>query len=158
MRTATNAPGGNGWTNLNNGLAVTQFYSGGGRTAAGGRIVGGTQDNGSLLLQQGQWKPVRGGDGGFVAVDPASDNTTYGEYVYLALHRSSNGAPSVYICNGITEGMPDEGNAKYCGANATKKANFIAPFILDPNNGNRMLAGANSLWASDDVKSAAPTW
>jgi photosystem II stability/assembly factor-like uncharacterized protein len=157
-RNATGGSSGNGWANLNNGLAVTQFYGGAGRTAAGGRIVGGTQDNGSLLLQQGQWRPVRGGDGGFVAVDPVSDNTTYGEYVYLALHRSTNGAPSTYICTGITEGMPDEGSARYCGPNATKKANFIAPFILDPNNANRMLAGANSLWASDDVKSAAPTW
>ena len=158
IRAATSAPSENGWSNMNAGLAVTQFYSGAGRTAAGGRIVGGTQDNGSLLLQQNVWRPVRGGDGGYVAVDPQSDNTTYGEYVYLALHRSTNGQPSQYICNGITEGMPDEGNARYCGANATKKANFIAPFILDPNNANRMLAGAASLWASDDVKAASPTW
>jgi photosystem II stability/assembly factor-like uncharacterized protein len=158
VRTATSAPGGNGWANLNNGLAVTQFYGGAGRTAAGGRVVGGTQDNGSLLLQQGQWRPVRGGDGGFVAVDPASDNTTYGEYVYLALHRSTNGQPSTYICNGITEGMPDEGNAKYCGASATKKANFIAPFILDPNNPSRLLAGAASLWVTEDAKAPSPTW
>ncbi len=55
------------WTNMNNGLAVTQFYSGAGR-AASGRIVGGTQDNGSLLLAGGFWRPWRGGDGGFVAI------------------------------------------------------------------------------------------
>ncbi|MGH8028365.1 MAG: WD40/YVTN/BNR-like repeat-containing protein, partial [Arenimonas sp.] len=44
------APSGNGWTHMNNGLAVTQFYSGAGRTAAGARVFGGTQDNGSLRL------------------------------------------------------------------------------------------------------------
>lgn len=158
LRTVTDAPAGNGWSNMNAGLAVTQFYSGAGRTAAGGRIVGGTQDNGSLLLQQNTWRPVRGGDGGYVAVDPRSDATTYGEYVYLALHRSTHGQPSTYICNGITEGLPDEGSARFCGAGATKKANFIAPFILDPNDPDRMLAGAASLWVSDDARAASPAW
>ncbi len=38
-------------------------------------------------------------------------------------------------------------------------ANFIAPFILDPNNSDRMLAGGTSLWRSNDVKTATtPTW
>ena len=39
-----------GWINLNNGLAITQFYSGAGKIYPGGvtRIIGGTQDNGSL--------------------------------------------------------------------------------------------------------------
>jgi len=153
------ASGANGWTNLNNGLAVTQFYSGAGRTAAGGRVIGGTQDNGSLMLHGGQWQPFRGGDGGFVAVDPASDLWLYGEYVYLSIHRSSNGGlGSSYICAGITEAMPDEDGRGYCGAGATKKANFIAPFVLDPNNAGRLLAGANSLWVTDNAKATVPAW
>jgi hypothetical protein len=149
-----------GWANVNTGLAVTQFYSGAGRTAAGGKVVGGTQDNGSLLLEFGNWRLFRGGDGGFSAVDPVSDATIYGEYVYLSIHRSINGGFSGYICNGITEGLPAEegGSPVYCGTGATKQANFIAPFILDPNNANRMLAGANSLWVSDNVKAGTPTW
>ena len=153
------AVGSIGWTNLNNGLAVTQFYSGAGRTSAGGRIVGGTQDNGSLVLDAGLWHPFRGGDGGFVAVDPASDQVIFGEYVYLSIHRSLNGGLSAsYICEGITEALPAEGDGnEYCGAGATKKANFIAPFILDPNNSNRLLAGAASLWVTDSAKGAA-TW
>ncbi len=150
---------GGGWVNMNNGLAVTQFYSGAGRTSAGGRIPGGTQDNGALVMDGALWRAFRGGDGGFVAVDPVSDSTIYGEYVYLSIHRSVNGLPSAYICNGITEALTaDEGGAPYCGANATKQANFIAPFILDPNDANRMLAGANSLWVSDNVKAPTPSW
>ena len=152
--------GSNGWTNLNNGLAITQFYAGAGKLAAGGRIIGGTQDNGSLRFSAGNtWTMYRGGDGGVSAVDPIDDQNLYGEYVYLSLHRSQNGgASSNYICLGITEGLPDDGIRLYCGAGATKKSNFIAPFILDPNNANRMLAGANSLWVSDNVKAATPTW
>jgi hypothetical protein len=150
---------GNGWSSMNNGLAVTQFYSGVGRTAAGGRIYGGTQDNGSLVLDSGFWRMYRGGDGGFVAIDPASDLTVYGEYVYVALHRSFNaGGSSGYFCSGITEGLPpDDGGNTYCGTGATQKANFIAPFVLDPDNSSRMLVGANSLWVTDAVK-GTPAW
>jgi hypothetical protein len=149
-----------GWSNMNNGLAVTQFYSGAGRSAAGGRIIGGTQDNGSLQLTNGSWRPFRGGDGGFSAVDPANDQVFYGEYVYLAIHRSLNGGQSAsYICAGISEGMPaEEGGNDYCGAGSTKKANFIAPFILDPNNSGRLLAGGASLWVSDSARLPTVTW
>ena len=147
-----------GWSNMNNGLAVTQFYSGAGRTSAGGRIVGGTQDNGSLMLSTGLWRAVRGGDGGFVAVDPTSDLTLFGEYVYLAIHRSVNGGLSAgYICTGIGDGLPNDGSSIYCGASATKTANFISPFILDPNNPNRILAGGASLWVTDSAR-ANVTW
>ena len=154
----TQGVSGAGWANANAGLAVTQFYSGAGRAGAGGRIIGGTQDNGSLQLAGGAWTPFRGGDGGYVAVDPANDLFFYGSYVYLAIHRSTNGGFASYICNGITEARPNENNATFCGAGATKKANFIAPFILDPNNSNRLLAGANSLWVSDNAKAGTPTW
>ncbi len=150
--------GGVGWTSANAGLAVTQFYSGAGRSASGGRIIGGTQDNGSLTLTQGTWSPFRGGDGGYVAVDPASDLVFYGSYVYLSIHRSTNGGFAQYICSGITEALPSEGSSDFCGAGATKKANFIAPFILDPTNPNRLLAGANSLWVSDNARAGIPAW
>ena len=35
---------------------------------------------------------------------------------------------------------------------------FIAPFVLDPNEANRILAGGSSLWRSNNVKSSPPTW
>jgi hypothetical protein len=83
---------GGGWTPVNNGLAVTQFYSGAGRTAAGGRVIGGTQDNGTLDLSLGAWSIYRGGDGGYSAVDPVSDQVMYGSYVYLSIHRCTAAA------------------------------------------------------------------
>ena len=49
-----------GWTNLNNGLAVTQFYSVATNVATGS-IVGGTQDNGTLRTPGSgtTWSTVR---------------------------------------------------------------------------------------------------
>ena len=147
------------WQNLNNELGITQFYGGAGLLAAGGKIIGGTQDNGDLRLVSGTtWARIGGGDGGFAAVDPIDDTTAYGEYVYASVRRYG-GAGNGMICNGITEGKKDETNIPYCGPNATEATNFISPFILDPNVRDRMLVGANSLWVSDNVRTvAAPLW
>ena len=135
-----------GWTMLNNGLAITQFYGGAGHNGTNGRIIGGTQDNGSLVYTGSgtSWTKSFGGDGGFSAVDPTDGNYNYGEYVRLTLHRSTTGGAASFIYQGITE--------------AGSSANFIAPFALDPNNPNTMLAGGASLWRSTNVKAAAPSW
>lgn len=154
---ATSAATGNGWVNLNNGLEITQFYSGAGR--AGGIIVGGTQDNGSLRYAGTgtNWVEFYGGDGGYSAVDSADSNFAYGEYIYLSIVRSTNGAVNAQnICTGILDGYTDPTFG--CGAGATQASNFIAPFVLDPNNNNVMLGGGARLWRSTNVKAATPAW
>ena len=138
-----------GWQELNNNLGVTQFYGVAGSVATG-TIVGGTQDNGSLRYQTSTgaegWTTMFGGDGGWSAADPTNSNYFYGEYVYLRIHRSTNGgASSSYIYSGISDA-------------ANSCANFIAPFILDPNNANTMLGGGCSLWRSANVKATTPSW
>ena len=144
-----------GWTQLNNNLGITQFYGAAGNFLEFGGIlspviIGGTQDNGTLVYTGStNWAIGKGGDGGYCAADPI-DPVFYGEYVYLTIYRNAGGSPFVY--GDIYFGIGDANNA------AT--ANFIAPFILDPNNSNTMLAGGLSLWRSNDVKSfiPAPTW
>jgi hypothetical protein len=138
----------NGWIELNNQLGITQFYGAAGNNISG-VIVGGTQDNGTLRYAGNTegWTAMYGGDGGFCASDPLDPNYFYGEYVYLMIHRSKNGGlTSSYIYSGIT----DAGNGS--------TANFIAPFILDPNNPTTMLAGGVNLWRSTNVNASLPTW
>ena len=142
------------WTELNNGLGITQFYGVAGNPN-GGTIIGGTQDNGTERYLLGadteSWTIMEGGDGGFCAVD-STDNTLYGEYIHLAIYRSTDGGNSVSrITNGISDAWkPPVG--------VSGNANFIAPFILDPNNPRTMLAGGRNLWRCTDVKAATPTW
>ena len=137
-----------GWTTLNNGFGATQFYGGAGNPTSG-RIVGGTQDNGTVtyLGDPNTWATNFGGDGGFCAADPTDPNYFYGEYVFLQIHRSTNGGQA-FSSRSIYKGITDAGG----------NANFIAPFILDPNNPNTMLAGGAHLWRSTNVKAATPTW
>ena len=165
--TATSASGG-GFTSLNNNLGVTQFYGAGGNSTSG-KVVGGTQDNGTLLYTPAKgaqaWTTVFGGDGGFSAADPSNANYLYGEYINLLIHRSSNGGTS-------TDGYihaPNDASCTvavpvYCLTDAYKGyANFIAPFILDPNTPTRLLAGGASLWRTNDPRTpmtatTGPTW
>lgn len=138
-----------GWQELNNNFGVTQFYGGAGNTSSG-RIVGGAQDNGDLnyVGDPEAWRQMSGGDGGFSAADPTNTNYFYGEYVRLEIHRSTNGGAS---SSPIYQGIADAGRN-------TSNALFIAPFILDPNDPNTMLAGGRSLWRSTNVKAATPGW
>lgn len=137
-----------GWTELNHSLGATQFY-GAGVVPATNRLVAGAQDNGTLMLAPSagpqQWSTIFGGDGGESAADPLQD-ILYGEYVYLQIHRSTNGQQAQYIFQGISD------------AGDRDTALFIAPFILDPNNSKAMLAGGARLWRTADVKQANPIW
>ncbi len=137
------AQGSTGWQELNNQLTITQFYGIG--VTTDGTVVGGTQDNGTLVYKgdSENWTATFGGDGGYSAADPVDPNYLYGEYVYLQIHRSRNGG----LSSSFIHDSQMESNA-----------NFIAPFILDPNNSSRLLGGSGSLWVSDNAKANTPTW
>ena len=158
-----------GWQPLNNNFGVTQFYGIAGNPITGA-LVGGTQDNGTLRYtgDAQNWTPMYGGDGGYVAADPLDPNYFYGEYVNLAIHRSEDGgnwkADDIY---GQYYSWDGEKWMKLSRENPIAEAksgtaNFIAPFLLDPNNPNRLLAGARSLWITDNAKKSnkdgGPDW
>jgi len=142
------ANGSSGWQSLNHNLGITQFYGVAGN-ATSGTVVGGCQDNGTLRYTPTNgaedWTAWYGGDGGFCAVDQSNTNYYYGEYTYLSVFRSSDGAASA---SDISYGIGDAGYL----------ALFTAPFILDPNNQNTMLAGGSSLWRSTAVRAPTVNW
>lgn len=158
-----------GWEELNNNLGVTQFYWAAGNPTTN-VVVGGTQDNGTVRYSGDAQKytPMFGGDGGFCAADPNDSNFFYGEYTYLTINRSTTGgdwkADYIYGKDTVWNGSAWETvtRAKPITEAQAGTANFIAPFMLDPNNSNRMLAGARSLWVSDNVKepndNGGPAW
>lgn len=132
-----------GWQNLDVDYRTTQYYGAAGDGTTG-LIIGGTQDNGTLRLTAGsdQGHLMFGGDGGFCAIDWENPSFCYGEYINLRIVRSTNGGLSAGY---ITNGLGDAGGA----------ANFIAPFILDPNNPARILAGGLRLWRCPNARVAS---
>jgi hypothetical protein len=171
IRTAGNdfgLPRDSGWKQLVNGYAVTQFYGAAGNSA--GTIIGGAQDNGTLRYTPGGgpngWTEMYGGDGGWCAADPTDPNYLYGEYVYLNIHRSTNGGQDAdYISGQYWDGTGWRWKpVPYRISDArTSQALFIAPFVLDPTNPNRILGGGMSLWRTSNAKApntptTGPSW
>jgi photosystem II stability/assembly factor-like uncharacterized protein len=135
--------------NLNHNLGITEFYGAAG-SGAGNYLIAGSQDNGTVSLKLGDgtdgWTERWDGDGGFCATDPWDPAFFYGEYVWLQLHRST-ALDVMFISGGIADAGPPGTNA-----------NFIAPFILDPNKPTTMLAGGRSLWRSENVRDVFLSW
>jgi hypothetical protein len=157
-----------GWTELNNNLGITQFYSVRG-SATQNYIIGGTQDNGYNKVAIGSssetWSKFDHLGVGFTALVDQDDNRRlYLEYTYLTyLCRRTLTTECVPI-NGLKNDWVAKKATKYqLGDSVTGKALFSAPYTLDPNNANTMLAGGASLWRSTNIKATVtntvgPIW
>lgn len=128
-------PGMLAWSELNNGYQVTQFYHGT-HYPSGNTFIGGTQDNGTLRGVTGApnaWTEIRGGDGGYVAVNPADTNMLWVENTGRSMRRSTDGGATYELFqSGITEGA---GNFL-----------FITPFAQNPSNATQMWTAGATPW------------
>ena len=131
--------GGATFADANGGLTLTEFYSGATSNdyTRNPIVYAGAQDNGQQVYTGTatlQWGNVFSGDGGFTAADPANPQTTYEEYVYLAMYKSVDGGADWTQADATID--PDNLEAKL----------FIAPFVMDPANAKHLLAGTNYVY------------
>jgi hypothetical protein len=148
-----------GWANLNNGLAITQFYSVATNSATGS-IVGGTQDNATLRTSGAAttWSGASNSDGGFVAHDPVNTNYYYYGTLGLRIVRNeTDGAgfgPEItgYWCD--TSGCRCKSGAlgALCQDWIVNHANFNPPVVHDPSRADRLLVGADHLFVTTDPR------
>lgn len=82
---------GNNWTDLTPGMQISQFYRLGLSPQNAGIVIGGTQDNGSNLLQSNTWTHVYGADGMEAAVNPTNADIMYCTYQFGGMLRSTDG-------------------------------------------------------------------
>jgi hypothetical protein len=123
------------WANLNTNYGATQFYWGA-AFPDGRRFLGGTQDNGTILgdanIGPDRWGRVWGGDGGYVAIDPVDPNVVYAESQFGRMVKSVDAARSFRPLS-----MPAD---QYL---------FVTPFLIDPNDHNRIWIAGRTLWRSN---------
>ncbi len=138
------------WTSLNNSFQITQFYFGL-PFPDGAGLLGGAQDNGTLLGFQGSadgWLRVFGGDGGYVAIDPRDRRVFYVESQNGNLVKTTNGGVSFRPAR---SGLPpSDGRFLDPGGNFV----FIAPFVMDPSNPDTLWIGSEMIYRSTDGASS----
>ncbi len=137
------------WARLDQNAHTTQYFfaAGDGPT---NKIVGGLQDNATLMLNstannQSVW--LFGGDGGDVAIDSTDSTKVYGEYVRARVWRDSTG--------GTVQGSGSYIYSPTLTDAVNQTANFISPFILDPNQQNTLLVGGASLWRNTAARTGS---
>lgn len=103
-------------------LPVSQFYASTIDYQNPAKVMGGTQDNGTLLTKTGaldNWEMIYGGDGFFCAIDYSNSNYMYAEYQWGGFGRSTNGG--LTFLSG-TSGLD------------LLRTNWSTPFLMDPVN------------------------
>ncbi len=110
---------GDTFTNMNHTLTLTQFYRIKASPFDAGRILGGTQDNGTQqTFSTLNWNAAFGGDGGEVSFNPFDNNYIIGETQNGGLVRTSNGGSSwANAVNGINTG---------------ENVTWVAPIVAHP--------------------------
>ncbi|MGE5318086.1 MAG: PKD domain-containing protein, partial [Chloroflexota bacterium] len=137
------ANGGTSWTEISNGMVISQAYKLGQSETYRDYVINGYQDNGTSSYTGPEWVSVGGGDGMECAYDPTDEVYSYSTVYYGSIDRHQNHGYDGNIAgegvNGITEG----------GA-------WVTPFCIDHFDGNTMFIGYDNVWRSTNIKSSNP--
>lgn len=114
---------GTSWTELDNGLAISQHYSLGQSATNGALVLTSCQDIGTVLLNGTTWSLTQSGEATKTFIDRTNDNIMYGGGYNGLFARSTDGGNT---WTNITTGL-------------TGNAQWVAPFKQD-------LAAPSTLW------------
>jgi photosystem II stability/assembly factor-like uncharacterized protein len=130
--------GGSNWSKSLD-LPITQFYAGAVDPSNPNRLLGGTQDNNTLITagSPSGWNSILGGDGFYCLVDPTNPNVILAEYQF-----GSGGSGPLRSTNG-GGGWSSPG-----GIVGSDRFNWSTPFVMDPNDHNVVLLGSQRVYKS----------
>ncbi len=123
------------FTNLSDGLLITQFYDIAVAQTDPDVIGGGSQDNGNVFREAGgTWSQYAGtGDGMNQEIDPTNDGIRYWAYQNGGMRRWENGTNTNISPPGLN------GNGAW-----------ETPFKLDPSDADRLICGYDAVYESLD--------
>lgn len=125
----TDAPQSTLWTNITNGMGITQFY----RHAISDNatfVLCGAQDNGTKQWQKGVWDDVSGGDGMECQIDPLDTNIAYTGVQRGVIYRYQYGNQAT-----ISDNIPGQ-----------PEGAWITPYLIAPQNNSHLVAGYKHIY------------
>ncbi len=158
------------WTDLNAGLAITQFYPGPTAAVSDENYgFGGTQDNDTELFQNSLlWQnEFICGDGGFTAIDQTTPTT-----IWAACNSTAGTKVKKAVMNGQfvtlanSQQFPGFDVAETAITNSGDNMQFIPPIALDESNPDNLYFGTCRVWMTSNAASSladsfiplTPTW
>ncbi len=131
--------GGSSWTEVSNGLVISQAYKLGQSATSRDYVINGYQDNGTSTFYGTEWVNVNGGDGMECAYDPADASYSYSTLYYGPIYRHFNNGDGYQIAGEGSNGINESGD-------------WVTPFTIDPSDGNIMYIGYDNIWRSTNIK------
>lgn len=126
--------GGVNWSDISSGISISQFYCIGGSASNPALLMGGAQDNGCILGNNGIWSQVIGADGMEVVIDPVDPLNIYAESQFGTIYGSSNGGA----------------NMTWLTQNINESGLWVTPYMLDPFDPTALYAGYENVWRGDN--------
>ncbi|MEZ5016774.1 MAG: T9SS type A sorting domain-containing protein [Flavipsychrobacter sp.] len=124
------------WTDITNGMGITQFYRNAVSDVASFQIAG-AQDNGTKGRDaSGAWDELTGGDGMNCEMDYADSNTFYTAIQNGELRRTTNRGNNFTDIQNNIPGRP--------------KGAWITPYVISPHNNQHLIAGYEQIWFSSN--------
>lgn len=122
--------GGNNWSSLNQGLAITQYYRLGIAATDANIMIAGAQDNGNMKYSAGTWSNITNADGMDSFIDWSDSMVLYASIQYGSLHRST------------------DGGASFTGISTPSGGAWVTPWTQDPVTADTLYAGTDKVYKS----------
>ncbi len=134
--------GGINFQSCNSGLTTAQFFGPIGQSPSNANLlVGGLQDNNTVVYNGSLWKREIGGDGGPAQIKPDDNTIVLASRDARAVYRSTNTAGSFTQV------------ANYWGSVADSRTGFMAPLAWSTANTNVVYLGSDNLHVSTNAGS-----
>ena len=124
------------WKNITDGLAITEFYRLALNKNNSNMVMGGNQDNGTFLYNNGTWLNIYGGDGMEAMFDSKDPNVLYVTNYSGTLNKSVDG------------GISFKDNINQDIFNAGEQGQWVTPFFMHPDSSNVLYTGFKNVWKS----------
>ncbi len=124
---------GSAWTDLSQGIGITQLYSIASAATDPYLIYMGAQDNGSLEYDNGTTTSVYGGDGMDCMADYSDPTISYVSLYYGSIYQSTDGGNNYYDISPFATGA------------------WVTPFVMDPKNHNTLYGGYDQVYKTTNA-------
>lgn len=128
--------GGANWTDISDGLEVTQFYRMAVDPTNSNIMIAGSQDNGTHRMVGDKWSNILGGDGMECLVDYMDNQNVYASLYYGSFFRSTDGGATF-------KPMLDNSKTK-------EKGEWVTPLAIHSTDPKILFAAYENIWRSTD--------